>query len=277
MNIGKSMQARDKPTRTGAIVKGVFTVRNPIFKVAKNRQQYVLFNIKESLTPVRVVVWENQCKHFHEIGHGKQVKLYGHMGSYHGNRQITCASLSPMSDGRDNVSAAIIRLRALIAWLPDPALKRFICNVFQDSEIRQKFITAPASIRHHHAYPGGLVVHSVEVAWQVLLQLQVPARERYIGVVAGLFHDIGKIRTLSTEMTRTDLGQLVDHERLTLDVLSSPLQSLKTENMEAYLVLANLLSWKPSGRNQIPEFVIYESIRMADRVSAGMAVENGVT
>ena len=41
-------------------------------------------------------------------------------------------------------------------------------------------------------------------------------------MVAALFHDVGKIFTLTHRMWRTFLGAAVDHDKLTLEVLAPP-------------------------------------------------------
>lgn len=58
----------------------------------------------------------------------------------------------------------------------------------------EKFVTAPASTRFHHAYPGGLCDHSLEVLWGVRNMCEVfPELDREIIENGAILHDIGKI------------------------------------------------------------------------------------
>jgi hypothetical protein len=75
-------------------------------------------------------------------------------------------------------------------------------------------------------------------------------------------------------MKRSQLGVLVDHEQLTLEILSPHLKWLESQDASLSIALRNLLCWKPKGFDRIPKFEVYEVIQMADRVSAGSAVIN---
>ncbi len=77
---------------------------------------------------------------------------------------------------------------------------------------------------------NGLLVHSSDVAMQVFSQHLIPETERYIGTIAGLFHDIGKIRTLSTNSTSPSL--YLDHENYTLEILAPHLHLLERKNKQ---------------------------------------------
>src|SRR5690606_8647752 len=64
---------------------------------------------------------------------------------------------------------------------------------------RDRFASAPAAIRHHHAYLQGLLEHSLEVAE---IAVALAAKQPYAGlidrdmvVVGALCHDVGKTET----------------------------------------------------------------------------------
>jgi len=83
---------------------------------------------------------------------------------------------------------------------------------------------------------------------------------------------MGKIRTLSYDMKRTQLGSNVGHEQLTLEVISSQLSWLDAQDPELSNAVRYLLSWKPKGFDRIPKIDVYEMIQAADRISAGSAI-----
>ena len=66
-------------------------------------------------------------------------------------------------------------------------------RIFREREVVARFWTMPASARHHHALPGGLAVHSLEVARNLAGQAAVGGHERDLCIAAGLLHDIGKV------------------------------------------------------------------------------------
>ncbi|MFQ5329733.1 MAG: HD domain-containing protein [Thermodesulfobacteriota bacterium] len=70
-------------------------------------------------------------------------------------------------------------------------------GIIFDTFLREQtsWITSPASTRFHLAYEGGLLAHSVNVA-STLLQLRqilAPDIEEESCIIAGLFHDVGKV------------------------------------------------------------------------------------
>lgn len=86
--------------------------------------------------------------------------------------------------------------------------QRFIGN----TELYEKYRTAPASVVHHSNFRRGLWEHSVNVT-EFVAPLLV-TEEKGIGVVACLLHDIGKSRSLvfvGPAPTMTNTGKLLDH------------------------------------------------------------------
>ncbi len=253
----------------GQRLSGEFTIKNPSYRVTKKNSGYLIFDLKTGLSPVKAIAWEGSYNGINRLWHGQNIQLEGLWEQFNGLWQIKCLSIRCTNKQAQEIAQAKIRLRALFAWLPDKILKNFVIQILNDESIAKDFSESPASLNHHHAFFGGLLVHSVDVAWQVFNQHRIPDQERYLGVVAGLFHDIGKIKTLSSNMKRSQLGVLVDHEQLTLEVLSPHLKWLDSQDPTSSVALRNLLSWKPRGFDRIPKFEVYEVIKMADRVSAG--------
>lgn len=257
----------------GQRIAGEFTVKNPNYRITKNRNPYLIFDIKSDLLPAKAIVWKGLYNDRNRLWHGQNVYLEGQWEQFNGLWQIKCSSIKDTDDHQQQIALAKIRVRMHLAWMPNEILKKFILRVLNDRSIAKNFSEAPASLNHHHAFPGGLLVHSVDVSWQVFNHHKIPVQERYLGIVAALLHDLGKIRTLSADMRRTQLGVLVDHEQLTLEVLSPHLSWLDKKDPRLSSALRYLLSWKPRGFDRIPKFEVYEVIRMADRVSAGSSIQ----
>jgi 3'-5' exoribonuclease len=97
-------------------------------------------------------------------------------------------------------------------------------------------------------------------------------REDYeLGLVAALVHDIGKILTLTPQMTLTSLGSCVEHEKLTGEVLGSGLRHFNGDWPEGAKKLRYLLGWKL--QRALPHYNMAELVACGDRVSAGLDME----
>lgn len=84
-------------------------------------------------------------------------------------------------------------------------------------QLKEKFMSYPAAKSVHHAEIGGLLQHSYEVVEYIKAVHSVtPWFDQDITVVAGLFHDIGKLREFSLAGTGlvsdySAEGQLLGH------------------------------------------------------------------
>ncbi|MDF2177929.1 HD domain-containing protein [Aliiglaciecola sp. CAU 1673] len=161
-------------------------------------------------------------------------------------------------------------LIVLASRLQHPLLRRFLRQVLLQQWVGLRFLQCPASLRHHHAYRGGLLQHSVEIAWDVAGVQELSTLERDIAVVAALLHDIGKTLTLTPDMTRTAIGELVDHSQLTLEICAEPLRALEQEAPKiAHQLRHAWTCYSPNARfGYKPQTRVARHVQRADRLSA---------
>jgi 3'-5' exoribonuclease len=108
------------------------------------------------------------------------------------------------------------RFNDLIFSVTDPHLKALLKEIFhKDREIWPQFEIAPAAKSMHHAYAGGLLEHSGEVALLCdRVASTMPVMNRDLLVTAALLHDIGKLEEMENGLNcgeYTPIGQLVGH------------------------------------------------------------------
>ncbi|MBN1142270.1 MAG: HD domain-containing protein [Deltaproteobacteria bacterium] len=162
-------------------------------------------------------------------------------------------------------------LEKLIEGLQLSWLRRFVMEVLSEDALAFPFIGCPASLRHHHNYPGGLLQHSLECARIMERYVEFPPGEREIGMVGALFHDIGKIRTMTPGMKKTSLGAALDHDKLTLEVLAPYLARVDAVSPEGAAELRYVMTWRPGRQDPgIPKTPLANAVLAADRVSAGV-------
>ncbi len=121
-----------------------------------------------------------------------------------------------------NVGKLMARLRELLLAMNNPQLRALVECFLMDDEFVAKFTTAPAGIKNHHAYQGGLIEHVV-----ALLNVADRITDLYPEIdrdllLTGIFlHDIGKVEELTYDraFAYSDSGQLVGHLVIGVEML----------------------------------------------------------
>ena len=101
----------------------------------------------------------------------------------------------------------------LVAQISRSPLRELLGEIFSGSRW-ERFIRNPAVKRFHHAYIGGLLEHSVDVAEMALaVAATAPGVDRDMVIAGALLHDIGKTEEISADIgfSYTEAGHLVGH------------------------------------------------------------------
>ena len=108
---------------------------------------------------------------------------------------LTTSGVRGESDGTTMNTVSTDRLRSLIDSIHSQPLRETCRTLLTDAA----FLKAPAAAKMHHAYTGGLVAHTVEVA-EIALQIAASTDDhtnamlnRDILLTAALWHDYCKI------------------------------------------------------------------------------------
>ena len=158
-------------------------------------------------------------------------------------------------------------VRALIAGIDHPALRRFVEDAFLLREAFLWYWTSPASLRHHHAYNGGLVMHSVDVANRANLALADQPHQRDFAVAYALLHDFGKLWAYEDGHLSGEASQL-GHEQIGFDRLMPAIWRLRESWPDGGLVMQRLLSGDWKRGNGSPALAVGSLVRSLDQYSA---------
>ncbi len=107
-------------------------------------------------------------------------------------------------------------------------VRRFIVDTLLNPNTALGLLTVPASCKHHHAYPGGLLDHTVDMLLDFERSRPSDLDPIVQDVVRAMVvvHDIGKTVT-HVSGTFTARGQWQPHEPAGLELLASPLATLE--------------------------------------------------
>jgi 3'-5' exoribonuclease len=116
----------------------------------------------------------------------------------------------------------VARLRELLLGVSEPHLKALVECFLMDGEFLRKFTAAPAGVKNHHAYPGGLLEHVVTLLGVAERVVEFyPEIDRDLLLAGAFLHDVGKIDELTYDrgFAYSDEGQLVGHLVMGVEVL----------------------------------------------------------
>lgn len=189
------------------------------------------------------------------------------------------AALLPRGRCPAAAHAALDRLVTFEQQLPG-RLHIFLRNVLMDERIGPKLLDARASAGHHHAYKGGLLVHStdmLEIAGT--LAAQALPDEPLAGPLTQLgylLHDLGKIRTLGAEHCPR---AFIRHELVNLMLLEPHLQALSQQEPDSAAALGYILDFvaTPPERRGYARFLGAEIVVFLDQLSVAVSRGRSLT
>lgn len=267
--------------KVGQTLQGYFRVHQPQVRTAVNGREYMTLILEDHQYHLRAHLWRDsyQGDHF-QLNETDRVFIVGRLKRFDKQWIVNIERVQLLSKEIDTPLALIpprwygcsehaMKLGELLEALQIPQLRGFVQMILNDDNLVRPFLKLPASARHHHAFTGGLLAHSLECASIVAAAPGFSNIEKELGVVAALFHDLGKIRTQGQGNWCFQQRMLLAHEIFTLELLAPYLKKLDGAWPEGGLALRYLLSWKPQGKTKIPAIGIAELVRCADRLSAG--------
>ena len=102
------------------------------------------------------------------------------------------SNLVPM--GNFDVEAYKNKLMNYIKAVRTPTLRKLLETVFSGN-VYDAFVHNPAGMKLHHAYIGGLLQHSIDVAdLAVAMADRVEGVDKDLVISGALLHDLGKIK-----------------------------------------------------------------------------------
>ncbi len=213
-----NLQARD-------VVDEIYRVADK--QVRSNRQgnDYLLLQLMDRTGQISGLRWNAGQSLYETFQKGDFLRVMGSTQLHNGILQIIIQDFEcvpPESVSQDDFSKTNAQQVKLLAdtleqklrSIEDPHLLRLVDSYLSDAALMDKFKRAPAGIKTHHAYEGGLLKHVVD-----LMQIadavapNYPQLDRDILILGVFLHDLGKIDELNFEgeMSYTDPGQLIGH------------------------------------------------------------------
>lgn len=209
----------------GDAIDQIFLASEKQLRTNRNGNLYLQLRISDRTGSLTAMLWNAQQKHFDGFENGDFVNLKGTSQIYNGAMQVLAREVTKAnSDGIDEgdfITLSTQKLESLVAKMADMLREmkdghlRDLAECFLlDEPFMAQLKRAPAGVKNHHAYHGGLLEHLVslmEVA--SLVAPKYPKLNHDLLVFGAFLHDIGKIRelTYSPDLGYSDQGQLLGH------------------------------------------------------------------
>jgi 3'-5' exoribonuclease len=213
-----------------------------------NRQGnlYLLLQLSDRTGVVTGMRWNADQRLYESIPKGGFVRIIGVTQLFNGGIQLIINDVEPTKESNVNAEDfdAIDQRRIDTLWgyltemittVTEPSLKKLAEAFLNDSTIKEKLAAAPAGVKTHHAFPGGLLQHMYDLMSLVqVVAPRYPQVDRELLLVGAMFHDIGKIEELGFEgeLTYTDPGQLVGHLVQGVQILQKLVETVAAQGHE---------------------------------------------
>lgn len=221
-------------------VREVFLASDKQLRPNRNGNLYLQLDLSDRTGSISARLWNATEQVFHSFDDGQYVLAEGTTQVYQGALQMILKQLTPVRadevDPADFMPLAYVdldrlvrRLIEMLRSMDDPHLRNLAECFLVDEEFMQKFTQAPAGVKHHHAYHGGLLEHVVTLMELVLRVADLYDQlDRDLLLMGAFLHDMGKIAELSYDrgFSYTDEGQLLGHLVLAVGMLDRKLEDV---------------------------------------------------
>lgn len=212
-----------KDMAAGTIIEGVYVVENPqYYNKASGDFQRIALSLRDGSGVVRAVLWE---KPEENLTNGQIIKIKGSTAFYNDAPQITVLEVKEPTANEYNPDDLYPATKAdrkelehtlagLINSVENEFLNKLLKCFFGKKVFWQEFREKSAAVYVHHAFCGGLLEHTVNVAQLCDAVAKTYSDvDRDLLVTGGLLHDIGKMKEISNfpENIFTEEGNLLGH------------------------------------------------------------------
>ena len=274
------------PGKAGLTGTGTYLLTGVGDHVGQSGQSCLQLTLEDATGRIIGFVWPECRPHLACPATPVPVAVSGLVQVFQGHAQIKVRTLTPL--GVEQVASAtallprrrcpdialpgLKRLSELEQSLHDP-LSGFLRSVLLDPAIGLPFLRCRASVKHHHAHVGGLLMHSTDMLDQAaeLTRKIIPqdAWSPHLAQLGYLLHDLGKLRTVG-ELRRPHYALVVPHEFATIELLAPHLRWLEQRDLALATALRHLFSYlaAPGKARTTPNHVVAEIVEKLDQLSA---------
>lgn len=272
--------------KEGQTVKEKFILAKKIVKEKRDGGYYAILELADRTGSIDAISWDGDL--LSDISTDDFVFVIGNVAEYSGRLQVVVNSIRAVAEDdidavdflpqyQGNLDAVMGDLCAFKERVENTYLRRLLDSFFEDQEFMSLLRLAPAAKIVHHAYLGGLAVHTLSVL--KVLDSLVSVYEFLdtdLLITAGMLHDIGKIYEYNykKKIEISDRGRLLGHIVIGSEMISERIKQLADFPEDLAMRISHMIlshhgevEW---GSPKLPSFPEALALHYADNLDSKM-------
>jgi 3'-5' exoribonuclease len=216
-------------------VDEVFLASDKQLRPNRSGNLYLQLELSDRTGAIGARMWNASEALYKSFNNGDYVRVEGTTQLFQGALQLIASRLAKVDPAEVNeadftplpavaVDKLLLRLAEILRGMSNPHLRNLAECFLLDEPLMEKFARAPAGIKNHHAYHGGLLEHVVTLM-EVVLRISpcYPQVDRDLLLTGAFLHDVGKVDELNyqRDLSYSDEGQLIGHPVMAVGLLET--------------------------------------------------------
>jgi 3'-5' exoribonuclease len=227
--------------REGERINEVYLCKYKQAALTKAGKPYDNVILQDRTGTLDAKIWDPGSVGIDEFDALDYVAITGDITCFQGNLQLSIKRARKAAedeyDPKDylpttdkNADGMYAELMGYIQSVKNPYLSRLLHKFFDNGEFEKRFKFHSAAKSVHHGFVGGLLEHTLSVTKNCdFFSQNYPFLNRDLLITAAIFHDIGKLKELSTFPANdyTDAGQLLGHIMIGTEWIGEGIRSIE--------------------------------------------------
>lgn len=274
--------------KAGDVIDEVFVLAEKYLSSKKDGNSFLNVTLSDKTGKIKGVVWDHVEQINSETASGNFVHVKANISEYRNTlqaviKQMTVCSVESV-DPSDflpvtslNVENLFERLVKKTESLQNEHLRQLFRAFWEDDHFVENFKKAPAAKNMHHAYLGGLLVHTVSMVFladKITEHYGGGGIDRDLLIAGAILHDIGKLRefTYDYKIDYSDEGRLLSHIVIGLKMIDEKLIALQNFPKDLEVLLKHLVvshhGSREFGSPEVPKTIEAVLLNYIDEIDA---------
>lgn len=239
---------------SGESVDEVFLLVEKKLGRTRKGSHYLKLHLADRTGTIEAWVWDAKPEWLEQLAVEDYLRVRGVVEEYQERLQLRVTNFQKVnaeevepsdfiSSTEEEVDALFEEMVSLASSVKNRHLSALLRSFLEDDEFVETFKKAPAGMRFHHPYLGGLLEHTLAVVKMVDPLCGRRELNRDLLLTGAILHDIGKVREFEYEkiVRYSDEGQLVGHITIGAIMISERASRLKDFPPELLSMLLHIV------------------------------------